>query len=356
MSPRIAAPLGAMAVSCALSFLFIMTVTAERIAPFCASATGRVHEEGFVSLGGAEQWVTIKGENCANPVILFLHGGPGNTLSPFADAIYGTWAKKFTLVQWDQRGAGRTYGRSRPDDGSTLTLENMAADGVQLAEYLTQRLGQRKIILTGGSWGSILGVQMVKSRPDLFHAYVGVAQIVSYRENQTASYAKLVELAGAAKDEKTISALENLRPPPWTNPRNSGILRRATRVYEAKTTTPAPVEWWVRSRDYDSPEMRDEYVEGEDYSYLQFVGLEGDGMFSQVDLPRLGPAFEIPVFIIHGAEDLVARPEVAKRYFDSIKAPQKEFVIVPNAGHDPNEAMIDAHYRLVSERIGPLRD
>jgi pimeloyl-ACP methyl ester carboxylesterase len=79
-------------------------------------------------------------------------------------------------------------------------------------------------------------------------------------------------------------------------------------------------------------------------------------MFSKVDLARLGPAFEIPVFIIHGAEDLVARLEVAKRYFDSINAPQKDFVDVQSAGHDPNKAMIDAHYRVVSERIGPLRD
>jgi len=98
----------------------------------CPSPGQAVREEGFVSLGGIEQWVTVKGANCANPVILFLHGGPGNPLSPYADALHGAWEKDFTLVQWDQRGAGRTFGRSPPGE-SKLTVERMAADGVELA-------------------------------------------------------------------------------------------------------------------------------------------------------------------------------------------------------------------------------
>ena len=345
-----------LAAACPLALLSAAGATELRrqATPICTSPSQKVHEEKFVSLGGIEQWVTIKGEDCANPVILFLHGGPGNTLTPYADSIYGAWEKTFTLVQWDQRGAGKTYGRNAPPDGSTLTIERMAEDGVQLAEYLTQCLDKRKIILIGGSWGSILGVHMVKSRPDLFHAYVGVAQIASYRENQAASYAKVAALARAAGDGKIVSALEALGPPPWTDPRNSGILRRATRVYEAKASTPAPTSWWAAAREYNTPQMRADYLEGEDWSYLQFVGRKGDGMFSKVDLAALGMAFEIPVFIIQGSEDLVATPDVAKRYFDGLKAPEKEFVLVPNAGHDPNVAMIEAQFAIVSQRIRPL--
>lgn len=320
----------------------------------CPAPARPVREERFVPIGGIEQWVTIKGESCANPVILFLHGGPGNTLSPYADSIYGAWEKDYTLVQWDQRGAGRTYGRNVPPADPPLTLERMAEDGIALAEYLARRLGQKRIILTGGSWGSILGVHMARSRPDLFHAYVGVAQVVSYRDNPSASYAKVLAMARAAGDRPTVSALEALGPPPWENPRNSGILRRATRAYEGKTSIPAPKSWWVRAPAYDTPQMRAEHEEGEDHSYLQFVGRQGDGMFSRVDLPALGTAFAIPVFLIHGSEDLVATPEVARRYFDGIAAPQKAFVVVPQAGHDPNVALIEAQYRILSERVRPL--
>jgi pimeloyl-ACP methyl ester carboxylesterase len=206
----------------------------------------------------------------------------------------------------------------------------------------------------GGSWGSILGVHMAKSRPDLFHAYVGAAQIVSYRENQAASYAKVLALARTAGDQRTVSALEALGPPPWASPRNSGVLRRATRAYEAKASTPAPESWWVPSPEYDTPHLRADYQEGEDFSYLQFVGVKGDGMFSKVDLPGLGMVFEIPVFIIMGSEDLVTTPDIAKRYFDGITAPTKEFVLVPRAGHDPNLAIVDAEFRILSQRVRPL--
>jgi pimeloyl-ACP methyl ester carboxylesterase len=194
---------------------------------------------------------------------------------------------------------------------------------------------------------------MTQSRPDLFYAYVGISQIVSYRENQSASYSKVIAMARAAGDQSTVSALEALGPPPWQNPRNSGILRRATRAYEARTSAPAPQSWWVRAPGYDTPQIRADYSDGEDFSYLQFVGLKGDGMFSRVDLAKLGRV-EIPTFVIHGSEDLVAIPDVAKRYLDGIAAPQMEFVLVPHSGHEPNLPMIEAEYTIMRERVRPL--
>ena len=319
----------------------------------CVSAGGRIQNERFVPIGGIEHWITITGADCGNPVILFIHGGPGNTLSPYAHSLFGDWETQFTLVQWDQRGAGRTYGRNPPPEGATLTVERMAEDGVAVAEYLRTHLGQAKIILVGGSWGSILGIHMIKARPDLFEAYIGFAQVVSYRENQSASYAKAFAAARASGDQDAVAALEGLGAPPWTNPRHSGVLRRLTRRYEARTTDPPPASWWVRSPAYDTPAMRDSYGEGEDFSYLQFVGLRGDGMFSRVDLPALGHEFQVPVFIVQGAEDLVTVPAVTKRYFDGISAPAKRFVLVPRAGHDPNTPMLEAVYMILTRDVQP---
>jgi pimeloyl-ACP methyl ester carboxylesterase len=317
----------------------------------CATPAQSVHEERFVPIGGIEQWVTIKGKGCGNPVILFLHGGPGNPLSPYADSIYGSWDGEFTLVQWDQRGAGRTYARNAPP--AELTIERMTEDGIELAEYLARHLGKEKIILTGGSWGSILGVYMAQARPDLFYAYVGFAQVVSYGENQSASYSKVMAMARAADDQETVRALEAVGPPPWENPRNFGVLRRATRAYEAKTSAPSQ-SWEIRSADYDTPQMVAEESEAEDFSFLQFLGLKGDGMFSRVDLPKLGRAFEIPVFLIQGSADLVAIPDVAKRYFKSITAPHKKFVLLPRTGHDLNQAMVDTQHSIMIRRVRPL--
>ena len=320
----------------------------------CPTGMEKSDEQKFVPIGGIEQWVTIRGTRCDNPVVLFLHGGPGNTMSPYAVNIYGAWEKEFTLVQWDQRGAGKTFGRNPAAAESTLTIERMMQDGVELAAYLVRHLNTKKIILVGGSWGSVLGVHMAKSRPELFHAYVGTGQLVSYKQNQDASYGKALALARAAGDAKTVAAIEALGPPPWTNPRNFGILRRATRVYEAKTSTPAPKFWWTPAPLYATPAAEASYESGEEYSYLQFVGLQGNGMLSKVDLPALGFAFDVPVFLIQGSEDLVTTVEVAKRYFETIAAPQKEYVLLPHTGHDPNVAMIDAQYHILKKRVVPL--
>jgi pimeloyl-ACP methyl ester carboxylesterase len=320
----------------------------------CTSATQRVDEKGFVTLGGIEQWVTVKGDSCANPIILFLHGGPGNPLSAYADAVYGAWAKDFTLVQWDQRGSGMTFGRSPPGPKDALTIQQLSSDGAELAAHLARRFHQPKVILWGSSWGSILGVHMAKAHPELFYAYLGTSQGVSYRENPAANYAKLLGLARAAQDSAELAVLEGVGPPPWADPRSFGKVRRVVRAYEAKSATPAPLHWWKPAADYATPEATAAYEEGEEFSFLAFVGLKGDGMFSQVDLPSLGTDFAIPMFFVHGAQDLLFTPEVARRYVDNLKAPQKAFVLLEHAGHDPNQEVVDAEFKLLKERILPL--
>ena len=110
-------------------------------------APSRINEEMFVRIGGIGQWITIKGDDRNNPVVLFLHGGPGDAWSPFADAMFGGWDKDFTLVQWDQRGAGRTYGKSGPSIEPTMTIERMMQDGVEVSEFLTKHLNRKKIII-----------------------------------------------------------------------------------------------------------------------------------------------------------------------------------------------------------------
>ncbi|MFC5435152.1 alpha/beta fold hydrolase [Rhodanobacter umsongensis] len=325
------------------------------IAPACVSAKkGKLDDRSFVVIGGIEQWVTVKGDSCANPIILFISGGPGNPLSPYSDAVYGAWSKDFTLVQWDQRGAGMTYGRSPPAAGAALTIKQMSDDGAELAAYLARRYGKKKVILWGSSWGSILGVHMAKAHPELFYAYLGTSQLVSNRENEAISYAGLVALARAADDKAALAVLEGVGAPPWTDPRSFGKVRRVIRKYEAKVTTPPPAAWWKPAAEYTTPKALTDYEAGEDYSFINFVGMHGDGMASQVDLPKLGTDFAIPMFFVEGAHDLLATPGVAKRYYDSLKAPQKAMVVLEHAGHDPNQDVVDAEYKMLKERILPL--
>lgn len=323
----------------------------------CPSGGAPVREEGFVRIGGIEQWVTVEGADCRNPVLLMVHGGPGNPLSPYADPPSRAWMREFTVVHWDQRGAGRTYGRNPVDPESAerlLTIALLAADGNEVASFAARHLGARKLILFGSSWGSALAVHMAKSRPELYLAYVGTGQLVQRARNDQGSYRKLLARARAAGDTKTLATLEALGEPPWTNPRAPGQLRRATRVYEAMTTDPAPEAWLERAPRYATPERLAEYRDGEDFSWLQYVGYRGDGMQSTLDLEALGLDFALPVFMIQGTEDLVTVPEVAKAYFDAIRAPRKEFFLIERTGHDPNPAMVETQYRVLKTRVLPL--
>jgi pimeloyl-ACP methyl ester carboxylesterase len=329
--------------------------SAQTTAPQGASvrALKGLTEEMFIQIGGIPQWITVKGCDRRNPVVLFLHGGPGDALSPFADALYRGWEKDFTLVQWDQRGAGRTYGRTGPSIEPTMTVERMVEDGVEVAEFLTKHLQKKKIILVGGSWGSILGVYMAHARPDLFYASVGVAQMVNWQENLSASYARVLERARASLDQKAITALTTLGPPPWHSLSNWPIFRRWEKVYQTKAVT-VPAVPLTRSPAYASPEEEAQDAAADDFSFIHFWGPTLSGPITKVDLPALGPKFVIPIFIIQGEEDLTSVPELAKAYFDSIDAPRKQFYLVPGTGHEDSAIELKMTLKVLIDAVRPL--
>jgi pimeloyl-ACP methyl ester carboxylesterase len=318
-----------------------------------APAAAQVKEEMFVRIGGIDQWITIKGDNRKNPVVLFLHGGPGDAMSPFADAMYAGWEKRLTLVQWDQRGAGRTYGKSGPSIEPTMTIERMVDDGIEVAQYLAKHLNKKKIIIYGGSWGSILGIYMAHARPDLFYAYVGNGQMVNTRKNEFASYIRVLELARASGDQQAITALTTIGPPPWQNLyKGWPVYRKLKFAYQAKRVTAPPANETL-SPAYASPEEQAQYAAADDFSFEHFWGLKMSGPWELVDLPALGTDFSIPIFILQGQEDLTALPELAKVYFDSIKAPQKQFFLVPGTGHEPSATELDMTLKLLVDQVRP---
>ena len=321
-------------------------------APGCASPQQRVSEDGFVRINGIEQWVTMRGDRCDNPVILIAHGGPGNPQSLYENGPDADWRKDFTVVHWDQRGAGMTYGRNKPKGDETLTVEALRDDGLAVARHVATRLGKHQLILMGSSWGSVLGVHMAKANPDLFCAYLGTAQMVAQRDNID-GHAKLIALARAAGDTETVEKIEALGPPPWANPRSFGVERRAMRKAEAMRTDPMPKTWMVPGALYATPQAQADYEAGEDYSFIQFVGIKNDGMFRTIDLYKLDTDFKMPVYLVQGTEDLLTSQQVTQRYYDAIRAPVKKLVLVPRAGHDPNLPIVEAQSALLRDEIRP---
>jgi pimeloyl-ACP methyl ester carboxylesterase len=305
----------------------------------------------FVRVGGIEQWITIKGQDSDNPIVLYLHGGPGNVMSPFAVVAFKSWRRDLTLVMWDQRGAGRTYGKTGPSIEPTLTIDRLTQDGIEIAEYLTSHLHQKRIILVGASWGSILGVHMAKIRPDLFCAYVGTAQDVNVQGNLNVAYPRLLAQAHEKADQQAISELQEIGEPPWDSLQKMLTYIRWARTYEAKA---APVLGYGPSPEYSSVHDQANYRGGETLSVWRFLEPNLSGELMHVDLPALGTDFAIPVFFVQGEYDLRTLPDLAKGYLDRITAPQKQFFLVPNTAHEPSSASWDTLLNVLLQQVRPL--
>ena len=311
-----------------------------------------IREEMYVKIGGIDQWITIKGADRRNPVVLFLHGGPGDAMSPFADSMYPGWDKDFTLVQWDQRGAGRTYGKNEKSIEPTMTVERMTEDGIEVAEFLRGHLHVKKILLTGGSWGSILGIRMTHARPDLFYAYVGLAQVTNFQQDLAASYARLCEIAQSKDDRPALDALNAIGPPPWDSIKKWIPYRKVLQPYQAELTT-APSPHFAIASEYDSDSKSGVWMKADDFSFLHFWGPTLAGPLMSVNLTALTD-FEIPIFFIHGEVDLTIPPEFARAYFETIRAPRKEFYLVPGTGHNPSAAEIEMLRKVLLTQVQPI--
>jgi pimeloyl-ACP methyl ester carboxylesterase len=322
-----------------------------------------IKEEGFIRINGIDQWVTIKGDK-TKPVVLFLHGGPGSPISPYADTIYKTWEKDFILVQWDQRGTGKTFGHNRPGDlspeylkSNPLTIEQMTTDGIELVNFLVKHLGKQKIILFGTSWGSILGVKIAIKNPELFYAYIGHSQMVNPSAALGYVYQKVFHLAQNAKDQKTIDVLNSIGKPPYDTAKNLGQLLRVVKKYQQKNSIPAPAYWFELSPEYNSDTDNQNRSDGDDYSFINYAGDQRFGitpMSSSVNFLNDGFIFKIPVYLIQGEEDIQTPEVLTKEYFTKISAPKKKFMLLPKTDHGFNQSVVDMHYKIMTLFIKPL--
>jgi len=307
-----------------------------------------VDESFFAKIGGIDQWIGERGQNRANPILLILHPGPGQAHSAFPRDFLFNWTRSFTVVLWDQRGAGKTFTRSGPVDPS-VTIDRMAQDGIEVAELVRTRLHQPRVVLLGHSWGSMLGVRMIKARPDLFSAYVGTGQVVNPGKADAVVYAQLLQEARGKSDDRALAELSALGPPPYDSPSKSDVLAKWSEIYE-----PGELSTWdlLSLTLFDTEagpfELRD-YFRGIASSAEHF-----SDVIDKEDLPSLGTDFSIPFFVFQGAVDHVTPVALVKAYVDSLKAPRKELVLIPNAGHNVLSLRSDEFLKLLVERLRPI--
>jgi pimeloyl-ACP methyl ester carboxylesterase len=289
-----------------------------------------IDEAKFIDINGAQEWITIRGQNKGNPVILFLHGGPSEANSPFVE-FYTPFEKDFVFVQWDQPGAGKTYIRAGSHQPK-LTIESMAADGIAVARYVENELRKPRIILIGQDWGGVLGVRMIEQRPDLFAAFVGTGQIVGMRGTQDALYEYALSHATAAHDEKMLAALKQVGPPPYNTLERYGQFQDCCRNSFWPPDDVAGIKRMMSALLF-SPSSSIPEMYGW-YKGLRTGEVELDTLVMTMDdVRKTSTAFSVPVFFIQGEDDNVAPTTLVADYISKIQAPVKKLDIVPAAGH-----------------------
>ncbi len=311
------------------------------------SAKG-VDEAMYVHLGGIDQWVTIRGEDRQNPVLLFVHGGPGDVTNPWSFALFAAWEKRFTVVQWDQRGAGRTLRETSQSVASTMTLDRIAQDGIELSECLRKHLGKDRIVLVAHSFGSILGLRMVQARPDLFYAYVGTGQVSDETKNYSVAYAALMEKAQATGNQQAVAELRRIGPPPYPNGEGYGVQRKWANSFEgADRFLPGTLGLALVAPGNSVRDLNDS-IDGQI--------LSGDRLVPQArsSTPKdLGLEFAVPMFFFQGTEDFTTPTALARQYLGAIKAPHKEFVLI-EGGHFAVFMNSDQFLRELVAHVLPL--
>jgi len=165
-----------------------------------------VQEGAYIQIGGIEQYMQIRGDDRENPVILWLHGGPGNPLAYLTYYYQRPLEKDYTIAYWEQRGCGRTFYRN--EDNGDLTIEQFLADTDEIVDYLCARFGQEKIVIAGQSWGTVLGMEYMNAHPDKVAAYIGVGQIIDFSQGKVHAAQVASEVAmerGNEEDAKVLA-------------------------------------------------------------------------------------------------------------------------------------------------------
>lgn len=253
------------------------------------------------------------------------------------------------MVQWDRRGAARTLARNGRAD-SQLTFDLMAADGIEVAEYLRRRLHAEKVFLFGHSQGTIVGVLMAQRRPDLFSAYVGTGQITDMARNEAGSYALAVRRARTADRAKAARELARIGAPPY--PASSTWLVKQRWSFD---TDPELRAWGKRSLPMvlfaPHRSLRDVYLFNQAFTcYPQPLYEETMAW----DAGQHGTRFEIPVFLFHGDRDEHTLTSLATEYFAGLQAPVRELVLIPGGGHCAVLMQPDAFLTLLRDRVATL--
>ena len=297
---------------------------------------GSIAEKSFIEIGGIQQGFFIRSENSENPVILFLHGGPGSPELPMIIPyeVSERLEKYFTVCYWEQRGAGISFSKSIAP--ATMNPTQMIEDTRQITEYLKTRFNQDKIYLMGHSWGSYLGVKTIEKHPENYIAYIGIGQISNQLESEKLAYDYMLQRATEIGDKAAVKNLQKFdkNAPDFPNLDYIMTVRSSLMnkygigfAHEDILTMTDMAKLILAFKGYTLSEKIN-YIRGMQFSQTGlWDNAVGDNLFESSTI------FQIPVYIAHGKYDYQVSHALAREWLDKIEAPQKALFTFEKSAH-----------------------
>lgn len=287
-----------------------------------------------ISIGGIKQVVSIRSQDLRNPVLIYVHGGPGFVEMPLDWWWNRGWDEYFTLVQWDQRSAGKTFVANGPSDPATLTPERFQRDTEEVVQWALKRFGKRKLFVLGHSWGSMLGLKLAAAHPEWLHAYIGMGQLTDGPESERRGWTWTMARARADGNAAAIRDLSAIAPyaasgqpmtvdailtqRKWLNHYGGAAWRRTGGDFEAAAFRLSP--------EYDDDDVRNAF--------------KGQPAVTQALLPQVLTTdissirrLKVPLILLLGRHDINVSSEVAAEWFARVKAPSKRLIWFERSGH-----------------------
>lgn len=287
-----------------------------------------------IPIGGIKQVVSIRSQDVRNPVLIYFHGGPGFVEMPLDWWWNRGWDEYFTVVQWDQRNAGKTFTTSGPNDPALLTPERFQRDAEEVVQWALKRFGKRKVFVLGHSWGSMLGLKLAAAHPEWLHAYIGMGQGTNNLESERRGWVWTMAKARADANAEAIHDLQSIapyaeKPGPipvaailtqrkWLNHFGGAAWRRAGGDFELAALRLAP--------EYSDQDVRDAF-KGQPPVTSALLPI-----ILSTDLSTIR-TLKTPLILLLGRHDINVSSEVAAEWFATVRAPSKQLVWFERSGH-----------------------
>jgi pimeloyl-ACP methyl ester carboxylesterase len=325
-----------------VGFLFLLFIGLLLYRIYLRYSTRIVTSNGIsaleqITLGDLKQWIFIRGENQNNPVLLFLHGGPGAPLFGMSSSrkYDSELIKHFTVVHWDQRGSGKSFSSDIPVD--TMTLDRFVEDCSELIDYLRNRFHTPKVFLVAHSSGTVIGIKTAHRYPEKIYAYIGVAQVVDEFEQQKVIYNFLIDKAEKSGDQKRKNAIKTIGPPPYESYKQTLEIAQQVGHFAG----------FFHGKSVNMIFFMLNFLTSPEYSITEgFRALRSKGFYftmnsmweelKNVNLTKEIESTKIPIYFFEGKYDMTVPTTVVENFFNNLDTKKgKELYIFDNSAHFP---------------------